>query len=78
MANNIPSNENQRSATKSTLPSKALNHDRRLNKEFPRQKKSKRIYLHQTSSARNAKGAAVRKERKKRERGKNTGTMIGN
>ena len=48
---NIPSNENQRLATKTTLPSKALNQDRRPNKEFPRQKKSKRIYLHQTSYA---------------------------
>ena len=49
---NIPSNENQRPATKDTLPSKALNQDRRLNKELPRQKKSKRIQFHQTSSAR--------------------------
>ena len=70
MAKNIPSNENQRLLTKATLPSKALNRDRRPNKEFPRQKKSKRIYLHQTSSARDAKGAAVRKGRKReRERG---------
>ena len=64
MAKNIPSNENQRSATKTTLPSKALNQDRRPNKEFPRQKKSKRIHLHQTSSAKDAKEAAVRKGRK--------------
>ena len=71
MAKNIPSNENQRATTKTTLPSKALNQDRRPNKEFPRQKKSKRIYLDQTSSARDAKGAAVRKEGKERE---NTGT----
>ena len=69
---NIPSNENQRNATKTTLPSKALNQDRRPNKEFPRQKKSKRIYHHQTSSARDAKGTALRKGRK-RERKKNTG-----
>ena len=53
---NIPSNENQRPATKTTLPSKALNQDRRPNKEFPRQQKSKRIHFHQTSSARDAKG----------------------
>ena len=33
---NIPSNENQRPAAKTTLPSKALNQDRRPNKEFPR------------------------------------------
>ena len=72
MAKNIPSNENQKTATKTTLPSMALNQDRRPNKEFPRQKKSKRIYLHQTSSARDAKGTALRKWRK-RERERNTG-----
>ena len=70
---NIPSNENQRTASKTTLPSKDLNQDRRPNKEFPRQKKSKRIYLHQTSSARDAKGTALRKGRK-RERERKTGT----
>ena len=64
MARNIPSNENQRPVNKMTLPSKALNQDRRPNK-FPREKKSKRIYLHQTSSVRDAKGAAVRKGRKR-------------
>ena len=68
---NIPSNENQRPATKTTLPSKALNQDRRPNKEFPRQKKSKRIQLHQTSSARDAKGTGLSKGRK-RERQRNT------
>ena len=71
MAKNIPSNENQRHATKITLPSKALNQDRRPNKEFPRQKKSKRIYLHETNSARDAKGTALRKGRK-RERNTDT------
>ena len=40
--------------------------------KFPRQKKSKRIHLHQTSSARDAKGTALRKGRK-RERQRNTG-----
>ena len=64
MAKNIPSNENQRPTTKTTLPSNALNQDRRPNKEFPRQKKSKRIYFHQTSSTRVAKGTALRKGRK--------------
>ena len=68
MARNIPSNENQRPPTKITLPSKALNYNGRPNKEFPRQKKSKRIHLHQTTSARDAKGTALRKGRK-RERG---------
>ena len=72
MAKNIPSNENQRPATKTTLPSKALNQDRRPNKEFPRQKKSKRIQPHQTSSARDTKGTALRKGRK-RETERNTG-----
>ena len=72
MARNIPSNENQRPATKTTLPSKALNQDRRPKKEFPRQKKSERIQLHQTCSARDAKGTALRKGRK-REGERNTG-----
>ena len=61
---------NKRPATKATLPSKALNQDRRPNKELARQKKSKRIHLHQPSSARDAKGTALRKGRKReRERG---------
>ena len=72
MAKIIPSNENQRPVTKTTLPSKALNQDRRPNKEFSRQKKYKRIQLHQTSSARDAKGTALRKGRKS-ERDRNTG-----
>ena len=72
MAKNIPSNDNQRPATKTTLPSKALNQDRRPHKEFPTQKKSKRIPLHQTSPARGAKGIALNKG-KKREKERNTG-----
>ena len=64
----LPSNENQRPATKATLSSKALNLDRRPNKELPRQKKSKRIHFHQTSSARDAKGTAI-KEGKEKEKG---------
>ena len=78
MAKNILSNENQRPATKTTLPSKALNQDRRPNMEFPRQKKSNRIYLHQTSSARDAKGAAVRKGRKKEKEVRTKVQRIGN
>ena len=70
MAKNIPGNE--KPANKTTLPSKAFNQDRRPNKELPRQKKSKRIHFHQASSARDAKGFALRKGRK-REREKNTG-----
>ena len=65
MAKNIPSNENQRPATKTSLASKTLNQDRRTNKEFPRQKKSKRIHFHQNSSARDAKRTALRKGRKR-------------
>ena len=71
MEKNIPINQNQRPTAKATLPSKALNQDRRPNNEFPRQKKSKRILFHQTSSARDAKGTALRKGRK-RERQRNT------
>ena len=74
MAKNIPSNENQRPATKATLPSKALNQDRRPNKELPRQKKSKRICLLQASPARDAKGTALRKGRK---RVRESGTQVG-
>ena len=69
---NMPSNENQKPATKTTLPSKALNQDRKPNQELPRKKKSKRIHFHQTSSAIDAKGTALRKGRK-RERQRNTG-----
>ena len=72
MAKSIPSNENQRPSSKTTLHSKDLNQDRSPNKDLPRQKKSKRIHLHQTSSARDAKGTALRKGRK-RERERNTG-----
>ena len=73
MARNNISNENQRPSTKTTLSSKALNQDGRPNKELPGQKKSKRIHFHQTSSARDAKGTALRKGRKREGRGGNTG-----
>ena len=47
-------------------------------RSFPeKKKKSKRIYLHQTSSARDAKGTALRRGRKRereRERERNTDT----
>ena len=78
MAKNIPSNENQKIATETTLPSKALNQDRRPNKKFPSQKKSKRIYLHQPSSARDAKGAALRKGRKREKEGRTQVQKISN
>ena len=70
MAKNIPSNENHKPSTKATLPSKVLNQDRSPNKEFPRQKKSKTIHLHQTNTESNAKGTTLRK--KKNERVRNT------
>ena len=66
----MPSNENHGPATKTTFPSKALNQDRRANKELPRQKKSKTIHLHQTNTESNAKGTTLRK--KKNERVRNT------
>ena len=72
MAKYTPSNDNKRPATKATVPSKALNQDKRPNKDLPRQKKSKRIHFHQTSSPRDAKGTALKKGRK-RERERNTG-----
>ena len=73
MAKNIPSNKNQRPATKTTLPSKALNQDRRPNKEFPRQKKSKSIHFHKSSSAEILKRLLYRKEGKEKERGTQVG-----
>ena len=72
MAKKIPSNENQRPANKATLPSKALNQDRRPNKDFPRQKQSKRILPHLTNSARDAKRTGLKKG-KESAREKNTG-----
>ena len=71
MTKNIPGNENQRPATKTTLPTKALNQDGRPNKELPRLKERERIHLHHTSSARDAKRTALRKGRK-RVRGRGT------
>ena len=70
MARNIPSNEKQRPETKMTLPSKPLIESGRLNKEFLRQKKAERIHLHQTSSARDAKGTTLRKGRKRQKKSK--------
>ena len=46
-------------------PREVLNKHRRPKKEFPTQKMLKRIYLQQNSSARDAKGTAVRKGRKR-------------
>ena len=70
MARNIPTNEKQRWATKTTLPIKSLNCNGWWNKEFPRQKKAKRILLPETSIAGDTKGTAVWRGRKRaRERG---------
>ena len=69
MARHIPSKENHRPATKTTLQSKVLNQDRRPNKEFPRQKKAKRIHILLTSIARYAKGTALRRRKTVREKG---------
>ena len=73
MARNIPNNENHRPATKATLPNKALDQDRRPNKELPRLKKHERIHLHHNSCARDAKGTALRRWRK---RARETGTQV--
>ena len=72
MARNVPSNENQRPAAKATLHSMVSNQHRRPNKDLPRQQKSKRVHHHQTTFARDAKGTAVKKVRK-REKKRNTG-----
>ena len=66
MARNIPRNESQRLATKITLPSKALNQNGRQNQEFPRQKKAETKRRPPPSLlARDAKGSALRKGRKR-------------
>ena len=66
MAKNIPSNENQRPATKTKLLTKALNQDRRPNKEFPRQISLKEYTS--TTPALQEKLKALPKERKGRKR----------
>ena len=64
MISNIPSNEKQRPTTKTNLPSKALIYSARQNNEFPREKKAKRIYRHQTKIERDAKSTTLRRWRK--------------
>ena len=64
MARNIPSNEKQRTATKTPLHRKTLNKNGRPNKELPRQKKPQKICLLQNISAGDAKGLALRTGRK--------------
>ena len=59
------------------FPSKWRGEKSRDSKTHTRQKKSKRIHLHQTSSARDANGAALRKGRKRvRERGTQVGKNV--
>ena len=65
MARNIPSNEQQKPVTKTTLSSKAFNSNVRQNKKFPRQNKAERIHLDQTRTVRYSKGTALRKGRKR-------------
>ena len=74
MAKNIPSNENQRPATKTTYPARLSIKIEGQIRSFPDKKKSKRMHLHQNSSARDAKWTTLRKERKKRE--KKRGTQV--
>ena len=73
MARKIPSNEQERPKTETTLSSKALNKNGRPHTQLPRQKKAKQIQFHKSSTARDAKGTALRKGRK-RVRERNTGT----
>ena len=73
MGKHIPSNENQGLQPRLLYPAQLSIKIEGQIRSFPeKKKKSKRIYLHQTSSARDAKGTAVRKGRK-RERARNTG-----
>ena len=61
MATNIPSNEKQRPATKTTLPSKALIKKKEGKmRGFANKKTSKSIHLHQTNYVSDAKQTALR------------------
>ena len=73
MAKNIPSTENQRPATKTTLSSKLSIKIEGQIRSFPDNKKPQRIHLLHTSYARDAKGFALRKGKKKSERESKTG-----
>ena len=74
MAKNIPSSENQKPATKTTLPSKALNQDRRPNKELSRHKKLKEYTSTKPALQEMLKGLLSGKEGKEKDRG----TQVGN
>ena len=71
MLKNIPSNEDQRPATKATSPSKALNQDRRPNKEFP-DKRSLKEYTSTKPAVQEMLKGLLKKGRK-RDRERNTG-----
>ena len=72
-ARNIVHNVKQNTAIKTILSSKALNKNGRPHTQLPRQKKAKQIQFHKSSTARDAKGTAVRRRRK---RGKERGTQV--
>ena len=66
MAKNIPSNENQRPASKTTLPSKALNQDRRSLKSFPDKRSLKEYTSTKPALQEMLKDFRERKEKRKR------------
>ena len=71
MAKNIPNNENHRPATKLLYPARLSIKIEGQIRGFPDKRSLKDTYLHQTSSARDAKCTALRKGRKrKRQRNK--------
>ena len=73
MAKNIPSNENQRTATKTTLPSKALNQDGRPNKEFHNKRSLKEHTSTKPPLEGMLKGLLEGKDGKEKERGTQVG-----
>ena len=74
MARNIPNNENQRPATKTTLPNKALNQDRRPNKEVPDKRRLKEYTSTKPPLQEMLKGLLKGKEGQEKDRG----TQVGN
>ena len=70
MAKNIPSNENQGLQPRLLYPARLSIKIEGQMRSFPDKQKSKRIQLHQTSSARDAKGTALRKGRKREKEGR--------
>ena len=72
MAKHIPRNENQRPATKTTLPTRFSIKIVGQIRSFP-EKKSKILYVQQTTSATDAKLTIEGKEGKEKERGSQVG-----